>query len=397
MIHALIMAGGRGERLWPLSTPERPKQFLKLFGERTMLQHTVDRIRPIVSPEQTLVVTGDEHADLVREQLPKLPGDNIIVEPFGRGTATCIGLSSVIIRERDPDALMMVLAADHRIEGVDRFRQLLRAGLAAASDKTQLVTLGISPHCPETGYGYILAPHRASTLEDGFDVFRVERFVEKPDLATAKRYGEESTYYWNSGMFLWHVDAILSAIEQHMPRLAAALASLAKDLGSPDFPDHLCRAYEGLAPQSIDRGVMEKSDCVLLIPASDIGWSDVGGWEALREILERVDKPWGHEELWALNQHYVGKFLHVNGGESLSLQYHETKDETICVVEGKLRLRIGKDAADLEDRILLPGDRMHIPPGTIHQMEALEHCVIAEVSTPYLTDVVRLEDRYGRQ
>ena len=396
MIHAVIMAGGRGERLWPLSTPERPKQFLKLFGERTMLQHTVDRIRPIVSLEHMIVVTGGEHADLVREQLPELPGKNVIAEPFGRGTAACIGLSSVIIRERDPDALMMVLAADHRIEGADRFRQLLQAGLAAASDNTHLVTLGITPHRPETGYGYILAPQRVSTSEDGLDVFRVERFVEKPDPATAKRYLEDGAYYWNSGMFLWHVDAILNAIERHMPQLSAALANLAKDLGSPDFPERLREAYEGLAPQSIDRGVMEKSDRVLLIPASDIGWSDVGGWEALREILDRVDKPWGHEHLWALNQDYAGKFLHINAGESLSLQYHATKDETIYVMEGKLRLRIGEEAADLEDRILLPGDRRHIPPRTIHQMEALENCVIAEVSTPHLTDVVRLEDRYGR-
>ena len=141
---------------------------------------------------------------------------------------------------------------------------------------------------------------------------------------------------------------------------------------------------------------MEKSTRTLLIRAGKIDWSDVGGWEALRELLERKDKPWGHEQLWALNQHYAGKFLHINEGESLSLQYHEVKDETIHVLVGKLRLRIGPSASSLETRDLLPGETCPIPPGTVHQMEALENCIIAEVSTPQLTDVVRLEDRYGR-
>ena len=395
-VYAVIMAGGRGERLWPLSTPERPKQFLRLFGNRTMLQHTVDRIQPLVSLDQILVVTGGEHTALVREQLADLPEENIIAEPSGRGTAACVALAAAIIRQRDPDALIMVLAADHRIEGVERFRQLLRGGLAAAAGKTNLVTLGIVPNRPETGYGYILAPRLVSTSDEGVDVYDVERFVEKPDLETAKEYLEAGTYYWNSGMFIWHVDAILSAVAQYMPQLSNASARVAAHVGSSEFPNLLRKTYEELESKSIDRGVMEKSDRVILIPAGDIGWSDIGGWDALREVLEIVDKPWGHEHLWALNQHYAGKFLHINAGESLSLQYHEVKDETICAVRGKLRLRIGVNSDCLEERILLPGDQVHIAPGMIHQMEAIEDCVIAEVSTPHLTDVVRIEDRYGR-
>jgi len=147
---------------------------------------------------------------------------------------------------------------------------------------------------------------------------------------------------------------------------------------------------------SIDHGVMEKSTKTLLIPAGKIDWSDVGGWEALRELLALRDKPWGYEHVWALNQHYAGKFLHIHSGESLSLQYHEMKDETIHVLAGKLRLRIGPSISDLETRDVLPGESCPIPPGTIHQMQAIEDCIIAEVSTPQLTDVVRLEDRYGR-
>ena len=395
-VHAVIMAGGRGERLWPLSTPERPKQFLRLFGNRTMLQHTVDRILPLVSNDHILVVTGHEHADLVHDQLPDVPIENIIAEPFGRGTAACVAISAALIKERDPDALIMVLAADHRIEDAERFRQLLRGALAAASDKTSLVTLGIVPNRPETGYGYILAPQIVSTSDEGVSLHDVEGFVEKPDLETAMQYLKAGTYYWNSGMFVWHVNAILDSVEQYMPQLSDAISRVAGHAGAADFLGELREAYESMESQSIDRGVMEKSDSVVLIPAGDIGWSDIGGWEALREALETVDKPWGHEHLWALNQHYAGKFLHINAGESLSVQYHEVKDETICAVKGKLCLRIGMDADCLEERILLPGDQVHIPPGMIHQMEAIEDCVIAEVSTPYLTDVVRIEDRYGR-
>lgn len=395
-VYAVIMAGGRGERLWPLSTPERPKQFLRLFGNRTMLQHTVDRIQPLVSSDQILVVTGSEHAALVRKQLPDLPEENIIAEPFGRGTAACVALSAVIIRGREPDALIMVLPADHRIERVERFRQLLRGGLTVASNKTNLVTFGITPNRPETGYGYILAPQRLSTLEESVSVYGVERFVEKPDLETAEQYLEAGAYYWNSGMFIWHVAAILGAVKRYMPQLSDTVARLAEHVGSSGFPDRLREAYEELESQPIDRGVMEKSDRVILIPAGDIGWSDIGGWDALRQILEIVDKPWGHERLWALNQYYAGKFLYINAGERLSLQYHQVKDATICVLDGRLRLVIGDDATSLEDKILGPGESIVIPPGTVHQMEAIEDTRLVEVSTPQLADVVQLEDRYGR-
>jgi mannose-1-phosphate guanylyltransferase len=395
-LYAVIMAGGRGERLYPLSTPELPKQFLKLFGDRTMLQHTVDRVQPLVRLDRTLVVVGDCHADIVRQQLPDLPGENVLTEPMGRGTAACIALSSFLVRKRDPNAVLIVLPADHRIEHVERFRQLLGIAAGAASDGTSLVTFGVNPDRPETGYGYIFAPRRIPSLSDDAPVFSVERFVEKPDLQAAESYVAAGTYYWNSGMFVWHVDAILDAIGRCMPHLSDALASLMKDADSSGFQERLRETYKALEPQSIDRGVMEKSDHVLLVPAGDIGWSDVGSWEALRRILQRVDKPWGHERLWALNDHYVGKFLHIRAGESLSLQYHELKDETICVLGGRLHLTIGRGVAALENKVLGPGDCEAIPPGTIHQMKAIEDTVVVEVSTPQLADVVRIEDRYGR-
>ena len=398
MVHAVIMAGGYGERLWPLSTPERPKQFLKLFGDRSMLQQTVDRVLPLVEIERILVVTRSDHVALVHEQLPELPKENIIAEPVGRGTAPCVGLSAVVVRQKDPEAVMLVLPADHLVREEESFREVLRGATEVAYKGTNLVTLGIKPDRPELGYGYIHTPEkwRGGKVPGGVTVLEVSKFTEKPDLETAKCFLKAGTYYWNSGMFVWRADTILEEIERYMQDLHSAMRQLQSCLGKPNFEKVLEDIYAGLKAESIDRGVMEKSDRILLIPASRIGWSDAGDWAALREKLARVDKPWGYEHLWALNQNYAGKFLHIRAGKSLSLRYHEVKDETICVLHGKLRLRVGKLTTNLEDRILIPGGSCSIPPGTIHQMEALEDCVVAEVSTPHLTDVVRLGDRYGR-
>jgi mannose-1-phosphate guanylyltransferase len=397
--YVVIMAGGRGERLWPLSTPERPKQFLSLFDNRTMLQQTVDRVLPLVPLERILIVTSAEHVALVHEQLPELPLGNVVGEPAGRGTAACVALAALMIQKASPRAVMVALPADHIIGDVDGFRQLMRRAIAIAAPGNHLVTLGIEPSRPETGYGYIHAPDEWIGGEGPHDVpsaREVNRFTEKPDRETAERFLREGTYYWNSGMFVWRVDTVLEEIRTWMPNLHQAMSGLRSTLGAAEFQEALGEAYAALESASIDRGVMEKCTRILLLPASGMGWSDVGGWEALREAMARRDKPWGYEHLWALNEHYAGKFLHIRAGESLSLQYHEIKDETIHILQGKLRLRIGPSQSELLDVILSPGQSQAIPPGTIHQMEALEDCVIAEVSTPHLTDVVRLEDKYGR-
>jgi len=393
--HAVIMAGGRGERLYPLSTPERPKQFLRLFGDQTMLQATAERILPLVAEDRVLVVAGAEHVPLIREQLPWLPADRAIGEPVGRNTAPCIAVAARILSARDRRSVMIALPADHLVRCPDRLRTAIETAIDTARAGEHLVTLGIPPTEPATGYGYILIAGPVTEAPGG--ALPVERFVEKPDRATAERYLADGGYYWNSGIFVWRVDAILAEIEHHLPELARALGDVPDDPAHPEFSDLLRRAYERISPQSIDRGVMEKSDRIRLVPAPETGWNDVGSWDALRRELARVDKPWGHEELWALNAHYVGKFLHIRAGESLSLQYHEIKDETIRVVDGTLRLRIGPSQEALEDRILRPGDTAAIPPRTVHQMEAVTDVRIAEVSTPQLADVVRLKDRYGRE
>ena len=398
--YVVIMAGGRGERLYPLSTPECPKQFLGLFGERTMLQQTVDRVLPLVPEERILVITSAEHVHLATEQLPDIPAANIIGEPVGKGTAPCIALAAFAIQNRDPEAVMVALPADHLISDAEMFRRLLEQAIAIAAQGTHIVTFGIDPSRPETGYGYIHAPSAwsggTSTAHEATALLEVTRFTEKPDRETAERFMKEGTYYWNSGMFVWRVTTILEEIHAFMPELHQMMAGWDIAPETAGFEKALAEIYPRLGSASIDRCVMERSRRILLIPAGVIGWSDVGGWEALREALAIREKPWGHEHLWALNQHYAGKFLHIRSGESLSLQLHLTKDETIHVLQGRLRLRIGPSQVELRELILSPGESCSIPPRTIHQMEALEECVIAEVSTPFLTDVVRLADRYGR-
>lgn len=284
MRFAVIMAGGRGERLWPLSRKETPKQFLKLLGNSTLLQRTVERVLPLVSLENTYVVVGREHVGLVREQLPDLSKQNIIVEPMGRGTAPCVGLAATRLSRIDSRGVMIVLPADHVIADEERFLHLLDEAATLAQAGTHLVTLGITPDRPATGYGYIQA--RPSQGDAKATVLQVERFTEKPDRDTAQRFLDEGNYYWNSGMFIWRIDTILREIETHMPKLHSGLMAIEEQTGAQDYEETLARIYAQQEANSIDCGVLEKSDHVLVIPTGDIGWSDVGDWSTVSEVLE---------------------------------------------------------------------------------------------------------------
>jgi len=282
MFHALIMAGGFGTRLWPLSRRDRPKQSLKLVGERTMFEHAVDRIAPIFQPEQILVVTGTEHVASLRAQAPELPPENFIVEPEGRGTAPAIGLGAIHLRRQDPEAIMVVLTADHFIADAERFRRVLTAAAQVAADD-HLVTLGISPSFPSTGYGYIKQGQSLGIVED-FPIFEVERFTEKPSMETAFHMVESGEYSWNSGMFIWQVDRIIEEFQRQMPEFYVQLAEVEATLGTPGYEAALNRVWPQVTKQTIDYGVMEGADDVAVIPV-DIGWSDIGSWTSLLELL----------------------------------------------------------------------------------------------------------------
>lgn len=282
MFYALIMAGGSGTRLWPLSRNLRPKQSLRLVGERTMFQHAVDRIALLFPTERIFVVTRVEHVDQLVSQLPELPRQNYIIEPEAHGTAPAIGLGALVLRRLDPQAVMVVLAADHFINDSARFRQVLSSGAQIAAEG-HLVTLGIQPSFPSTGFGYIQQGKNLGSA-GGFPFYKVERFTEKPDVEMAQNMVESGGYSWNSGMFIWRVDRILKEFERQMPEFYTQLMVLDSTLGTGEESAAVARIWPQVARQTIDYGVMEGADDVVVIPA-DIGWTDIGSWYSLLDLL----------------------------------------------------------------------------------------------------------------
>lgn len=281
-LYAMILAGGGGTRLWPLSRQQQPKHLLPLYGEQSMLAQTYSRLQPLVPNERVLVVTVADHAQAACAEIVTVPPENIVVEPVGRGTAACIGLAALLIRKRDGDAVMIATPADHTVEDDEGFRSVLRAAFGVAQDN-YLVTLGIVPRGPETGYGYI---QRGALLGQnmGHDVYHVDSFTEKPDLATALRFVSSGQYYWNSGIFIWKVSVILSEIRRWMPELYTGLMEIEPVLGTPKQSQAIKRVWPELRTVSVDVGVMERANDVVMIPA-DVGWSDVGCWSSVASSL----------------------------------------------------------------------------------------------------------------
>lgn len=276
----LIMAGGRGERFWPRSRKNFPKQFLSLTGDgNTMIQLTVKRMLQIVEIEDIFISTNENYRDLVKEQLPELPEENIICEPVGRNTAPCIGLGAIYIKKKYKEALMIVLPSDHLIKYNSMFLHALLEGCSVAEEDNNLVTIGITPDYPETGYGYIkfnASIHKGQT-------FAVDEFVEKPTLEVAKGYLETEEYLWNSGMFIWKVSSILKNIEQFMGDLYRGLLKIEEAIGTAEEEFVRNREYQKFSSESIDYGVMEKAKNIYILPGT-FGWDDVGSWLAVERI-----------------------------------------------------------------------------------------------------------------
>ena len=282
-ITAVIMAGGRGERFWPKSRNNCPKQFLSLTADKeTMIQKTVKRLDKIVEPEDVFVVTNSAYREIVETQLPQIPKENILSEPCARNTAPCIAYAAAVIKKKYDDAVMLVLPSDHLIGYVNIYHRALRKAIAAAEEGQNLVTIGITPTYPETGYGYI------NFGEEKGDAFEVERFVEKPDLATAKKYLASGNYLWNSGMFVWKVSSIMANIQKFMPEVYDGASRIGESFGADDFEEVLIREFEAFPSESIDFGIMEKAEHIYTIPGS-FGWDDVGSWLAVERINETDD------------------------------------------------------------------------------------------------------------
>ncbi len=329
-VTALIMAGGKGERFWPRSRVNLPKQFLSLTDDgKTMIQLTVERISPIVDIEDVYIATNKNYKELVMEQLPGIPEQNILCEPIGRNTAPCIGLGAVHVASKYDDAVMIVLPSDHLIKNNEIFIDTFKEACDVATKGANLVTVGITPNYPETGYGYVKYDE---AKKDG-NARVVEKFVEKPDLETAKSYLADGSYLWNSGMFTWKISTILDCFKKYMPSTYEGLLKIKASIGTADEDAVLQAEFPNLESQSVDYGIMEKAENIYILPGN-FGWDDVGSWLAVGRIKKNDDN----------NNVINGNVVAVN-----------TKD---CVIEGgdKLIATVGlRDiiVVDTEDAILI--------------------------------------------
>lgn len=280
MLHVVIMAGGSGTRFWPESRRARPKQFLRLTGERTLLQETSDRCRPLVPPERTWVVTNQRLADETRRQLPDLPAGNVLLEPCARNTGPCVGLAAQHLLQHDPDAVMALLPADHVIETGERFRDALRQAVRLVEDDGErLVLFGVRPSYAATGYGYI---ERGEMLGAG-PAHRVASFREKPDAETAERYLASGRFLWNCGIFVWRAGRILRAIADHRPRMAEVLDRIASAVDTPCYETVLAEEFPQAESVSIDVAVLERDPGSVVLEAP-FTWDDVGSWQAMARL-----------------------------------------------------------------------------------------------------------------
>ena len=284
--HLVIMAGGVGSRFWPMSTPEQPKQFIDVLGVgKTLLQLTVERFGDLVAPENIWVVTNEKYADIVKAQLPNMPETNILCEPCRRNTAPCIAYVSWRIKKKDPKANIVVTPSDHIVMNVQEFQRVINDCMKFTSDTDAIITLGMKPSRPETGYGYIQANLAAPSLRNK-GIFRVDSFREKPDLATAEEYIKQNNYFWNAGIFIWNVNTIVNAFRLYQPKLAKIFESMLPSYGTPEEQEVVNQKFPTCENISVDYAIMEKADEIFVCPA-DFGWSDLGTWGSLQTQSKR--------------------------------------------------------------------------------------------------------------
>lgn len=316
--HVVIMAGGVGSRFWPVSTEECPKQFLDIMGVgKTMLQLTLERFGDFVPMENVWVLTGARFAHLVREQLPQVPESNILIEPCGRGTAPCICYASWKIKKRNPRANVVITPSDHVVGDVETFRRAIEDTVAFAAETDSIVTLGMRPTCPNTGYGYICADLSYPALRQR-NIFRVDSFKEKPDLATAREYIKRNNFFWNSGLYIWNVSTIVNAFRVYCREIGNVFESLLDIYDTPAEQDRINEVFPQCPNIALDYAITEKADEVFVYPV-DFGWSDVGTWSSLHALLPKDE----HRNA------VVGSNVHVV--ESDNCIIHTTTCKTVVV------------------------------------------------------------------
>ena len=284
--HLVIMAGGVGSRFWPMSTAEKPKQFIDVLGlGKSLLQLTVERFKGICLPENVWIVTNKCYADIVREQLPQVPAGNILCEPCRRNTAPCIAYVSWRIKSKDPKANIVVTPSDHVVMDVAEFQRIITSCLSFTAETDAIVTLGIQPTRPETGYGYIQADLSSSSLRNK-GIFRVDSFKEKPDAATAEQYIKKNNYFWNAGIFIWNVSTIVNAFRVYQPAISETFENLLHYYGTDKEQEEIDRVFPECESISVDYAIMEKAEEIFVCPG-EFGWSDLGTWGSLRNQAKK--------------------------------------------------------------------------------------------------------------
>jgi len=282
-MYLVIMAGGVGKRFWPRSRKYNPKQFLNIVSDDSMLKLTFNRLKKISPTDKIYVVAGKHLREKIHDELEELPEENYISEPSGKSTTPCIGLAANLIHKRDPNAVIGIFPSDHLIRDLARFEECVEKGRQAALNNNALVTFGIRPTRPATGYGYIQY-NQSDKIEEG--VYKVKTFAEKPDKNTAQKFLEHGNFLWNSGMFIWQAETILKEIDQHLPDLGHSLKKLYPEIGKPDYQEKLEEEWGTIRKESIDYGVMEKAKKVYVVK-SNFTWNDVGSWDAVYELEEK--------------------------------------------------------------------------------------------------------------
>ena len=325
MTYAVIMAGGAGTRFWPKSRISRPKQFIKLFGSETMLQKTVKRLSGFLPPKNIMIVTNEDYVPIVKEQVPQLTDKFLIGETVARNTAPCVAAAASLLYKKDPDGVMVILPSDHLIGDNEDFYSVLETAVSTAEKQNSLVTIGIEPNRPETGYGYIRRTENADIFEAGHLVYEVRNFTEKPEIDRALAFLESGDYLWNSGIFIWKVSTIVEAFKKYLPEVYKNMETL---IQSPQKKEDIDSFYTACPSVSIDYGIMEKADKVHVVPG-DFEWNDVGSWKAVHELSEKDSDDNASDGAQAIFYNSSSNLAHSETGKLIAF----AGVENIAVVE----------------------------------------------------------------
>lgn len=316
--HLVIMAGGVGSRFWPMSTPDYPKQFIDVLGcGRTLIQLTADRFRDICLPENIWVVTSEKYAETVKEQLPEIADDHILREPCRRNTAPCIAYVSWKIKARNPKANMVVTPSDHIVMNIAEFQRVIHSAMKFTAESDAILTLGMKPTRPETGYGYIEADLSVPSTTNK-EIFRVDSFKEKPNLETARRYIQKNNFFWNAGIFIWNVSTVVNALRVYQPSISKIFEGLLPYYYTDKEQEMINQKFPMCENISVDYAIMEKADEIFVLPA-DFGWSDLGTWGSLHENLSKD----------AHNNTHIGENIRLY--ETSNCVIHTTEEKKVVI------------------------------------------------------------------